>query len=60
MNVGALQESLTDLLMAFNEGKVVLEDMKKWLLELFGYLFKTVDRLIKMKLNKSEPEYYYF
>ena len=57
MNVGALQESLTDLLMAFNEGKVVLEDMKKWLLEL---LFKTVDRLIKMKLNKSEPEYYYF
>ena len=57
MNVEHVKESLTDLVKTFNEGKINVGDVRKWIVELFGYQFKTVDQLIEKKLNKTVPEY---
>ena len=59
MNAEHVKESWTDLVKTFNEGKINVGDVRKWIVELFGYQFKTVDQLIEKKLNKTVPEYEY-
>ena len=61
MNAEPVKQSELDLITALYEGTVVEDDLKKWLIDLVGYQFKTVDKLVDMKLNKSvENEYYNF